>query len=398
MANTEPRLGEPPARTPSLSINDPWFRGLAYQVLVIGLVVAGVWYLISNALANLARQSIATGFAFLERSAAFDIAQHLIPYSSVSTYLRAYEVGLLNTLLVAVLGIVFATMLGTLVGILRLSTNWLVLRLATIYVEVTRNLPLLLQLFFWYDVITVSLPGPRQALSPIPGIFLSNRGLILPVPVDGPVWGAMALALLAGIALSFGIRIWARRRQDVTGRQFPTGSAATALMIGLPMLSWLASGAPTAMDIPKLAGFGFDGGITLSPEFVTILVGLVFYTAAFIAEVVRAGILAVNWGQSEAALALGLPRGKILRLVVIPQAFRVIVPQLTSEFLSLTKNSSLAVAVGYPDLVAIANTTINQTGQAIEGISIIMAVYLTISLLISTFMNWFNKRVALRER
>ncbi|MBZ9798443.1 amino acid ABC transporter permease [Mesorhizobium sp. ES1-4] len=371
---------------------------MAYQVLVICLIVGGAWYLISNALANLARQSIATGFDFLSRAASFDIAQHLISYSSASSYLRAYEVGLLNTLLVAAVGIVLATVLGTAVGILRLSGNWLVSRLAAIYVEVTRNLPLLLQLFFWYDVITVTLPGPREALSPLPGVFLSNRGFMLPVPADGPALLAVAVAFLVAVALSVGVDIWARRRQYATGQQFPVAWAATVLIAGIPILAWLAIGAPTAMDMPSLVGFGFQGGITMSPEFVTILLGLVFYTAAFIAEVVRAGILAVSWGQSEAALALGLRRGQILRLIVVPQAFRVIVPQLTSEFLNLTKNSSLAVAVGYPDLVSIANTTINQTGQAIEGISIIMAVYLTISLLVSAFMNWFNKRVALKER
>lgn len=398
MANAEKRSAETSAPVSRLSVNDPRVRGLLYQALVIGLVVAGAWYLIANALANLARQSIATGFSFLDRRASFDIAQHLISYSAASSYLRAYEVGLLNTLLVAVLGIILATAIGTAIGILRLSSNWLISRLAAAYVEVTRNIPLLLQLFFWYDVITVTLPGPRQALSPVPGVFLSNRGFMLPVPVDGPVWGAIAIALLIGAALSVGLRNWARRRQDATGQQFPIGWAATAFILGLPILTWLFNGAPTAMEVPELRGFGFQGGITMSPELVTILLGLAVYTSAFIAEIVRAGILAVSSGQSEAALALGLRRGQILRLVILPQAFRVMVPQLTSEFLSLTKNSSLAVAIGYPDLVSISNTAINQTGQAIEGIAIIMVVYLTLSLLISAFMNWFNKRVALRER
>ena len=398
MANAERRPAPPPAPASGLSINDPRVRGLAYQVLVIGLVVGGVWYLISNALANLAQASIATGFSFLGRTASFDIAQHLISYSAASTYFRAYTVGILNTLLVAAIGIVLSTVLGTAVGILRLSNNWLVVRLAAIYVEVTRNIPLLLQLFCWYGVITISLPGPRDALSPLPGVVLSNRGFMLPVPVDGPIWAAIAVAFVVGIALSVGVAIWARRRQDVTGRQFPIGWTATALILGLPILTWLAGGAPTAMETPKLVGFGFQGGISMSPEFATILFGLVFYTAAFIAEVVRAGILAVSWGQSEAARALGLKHGQILRMVIVPQAFRVAVPQLTSEYLNLTKNSSLAVAVGYPDLLSIAHTIINQTGQAIEGIAIIMSVYLTFSLLISAFMNWFNNRVALKER
>jgi general L-amino acid transport system permease protein len=398
LVNAQQRPAEASVPVSRLSINDPRVRGFVYQILVIGLVGAGAWYLISNALANLARQSISTGLGFLDHPASFDIAQHLISYSAASTYLRAYEVGLLNTLLVAVLGIILATVIGTTVGILRLSSNWLVSRLAATYVEVTRNIPLLLQLFFWYDVITVTLPGPRQALSPLPGVFLSNRGFMLPVPLDGPVWGAIAVAFLAGVALSIGIRIWARRRQDATGQQFPIGWAATVVILALPILTWLLNGAPTAMEVPELRGFGFQGGITMSPELVTILLGLAVYTSAFIAEIVRAGILAVSSGQSEAAIALGLRRGQILRLVILPQAFRVMVPQLTSEFLSLTKNSSLAVAVGYPDLVSISNTVINQTGQAIEGITIIMAVYLTLSLLISAFMNWFNGRVALRER
>lgn len=379
-------------------INDPHVRGIFYQLLVIAVVVAGVWYLVTNTLANLERQSIATGFGFLNSPASFDIAQHLIPYSAASSYLQAYEVGILNTLLVAVVGIVLSTILGTTIGILRLSGNWLAARATSLYVEVTRNTPLLLQLFFWYDVITITLPGPRDALSPFQGVFLSNRGLMLPLPAGSPVWAAVAVAFVLGIALSAGVGFWGRRHQDATGSHFPVGGITTTLILGLPFLTWLISGAPTALEVPKLVGFNFQGGISMSPEFVTILLGLVVYTSAFIAEVVRAGILAVNWGQGEASLALGLKRGQILRLVVIPQAFRVILPQLTSEFLNLTKNSSLAVAVGYPDLVAIANTTINQTGQAIEGITIIMAVYLTISLAISGFMNWFNARVALRER
>ncbi|MCZ3378408.1 amino acid ABC transporter permease [Rhizobium sp. AG207R] len=389
---------QPAVPKPVSFIYDPRLRGLVYQVLVVGLVFGGAWYLASNALENLARQSITTGFGFLTHRASFDITQHLISYSAASDYLRALEVGFLNTMLVAILGIVLATVLGTTVGMLRLTKNWMVGRIAAAYVELARNLPLLLQLFFWYGFVTISLPGPREALRPLPGVILSNRGLMLPVPQSAPIWVWVAVALLVALGLAIGFRIWARRRQDRTGRPLPSGLVAAITIVALPTLTWLLGGAPTEMDTPKLAGFAFDGGVTLSPEFVTILFGLVIYTAAFIAEVVRAGILAVNWGQSEAALALGLKRGQILRLVVVPQAFRVIVPQLTSEFLNLTKNSSLAVAVGYPDLVSITNTTINQTGQAIEGISIIMIVYLTISLLISGFMNWFNARVALTER
>jgi general L-amino acid transport system permease protein len=379
-------------------LSDPQFRALAYQILVVGAVVAIGWYLVSNTLNNLARQNIATGFNFLDREAAFAISESLIDYSPASTYGRAFAVGLLNTLKASLIGIVLATILGTVIGVARLSSNWLVARLAAVYVETVRNVPLLLQLFLWYGVITESLPHPRQALSPVEGVFLSNRGFLLPAPVADPAWMWAGIALAIGIGLAFAIKVWADRRQAATGRQFPTLRVNLVLILGLPILAWLLAGAPVVMDVPELRGFNFVGGVSLSPEFAALLIGLVVYTASFIAEIVRGGILAVNYGQTEAGLALGLQRSQVLRLVILPQSLRVIVPPMTSQYLNLMKNSSLAVAIGYPDVVSIANTTMNQTGQAIEGVALIMAVYLTISLAISLFMNWYNKKIALVER
>lgn len=381
-----------------LSLSDPFVRSIIYQALAIGGVLLVAWYLISTTMANLEARRIASGFGFLTREAGFGIGEHVIDYSPADSYFRALVVGLLNTLRVAVMGIVLATILGTIIGIARLSKNWLISRLALGYVEVARNLPLLVQLFFWWALFRDNLPGPRQALNPLPSVFMSNRGFMLPVPVGDPAYVWMFGAFVVGIAVAWIIARWAKRRQMATGQQFPVGSTALGLVLGLPLLVFLAAGAPFALDKPELRGFNFAGGFALTPEFAALLIGLTTYTAAFIAEIVRSGILAVSHGQTEAASALGLRRGLTLRLVVLPQALRVIVPPMTSQFLNLTKNSSLAVAIGYPDIVSIANTTLNQTGQAIEGIAIIMAVYLTISLSISAFMNWYNKRIALVER
>ena len=379
-------------------INDPNVRAIFFQILVLGGVVLLGWYLVSNVLENLARQNIATGFSFLDREASFAIGEAMIPYSPASSYSQALLVGFLNTIKVAVLGIILATVLGTVIGIARLSSNFLVAKLASIYVEVIRNVPVLLQLFFWYAVISESLPQPRQALNPIPGVFLSNRGMKFPSLADDPIWTWVGLALVAAMVGVWLLARWARKRQEATGQQFPVVLASIGLLLALPLLTWVVGGAPTALDVPVLQGFNFRGGITISPEFAALLMGLVIYTAGFIAEIVRSGIRAVNWGQTEAASALGLHRGEVLRLVVLPQALRIIVPPTTSQYLNLTKNSSLAVAIGYPDLVSVANTTLNQTGQAIEAVSIMMAVYLTISLGISLFMNWYNTRIALVER
>jgi general L-amino acid transport system permease protein len=378
--------------------NDPRIRGIAYQVLFVAAVVALVAFLVHNTLANLRRQNIASGFGFLDREAAFGIGESLIAYSPADTYARAFLVGLLNTLYVSALGIVLATVLGTVMGIARLSSNWLIRKLAQVYVETFRNIPLLLQLFFWWAMIRVSAPAPRQAWEPLPGVIISNRGLVFPVPTADPVHRWLLLALVLAVLGAIAVGRWSQRRQALTGAQFPTGWVSAGLILGLPLLVFLAAGMPIELDGPVLKGFNFVGGSAVSPEFAALLIGLTVYTGSFIAEIVRAGILAVSWGQTEAAFALGLRPGQRMRLIVLPQALRVIVPPMTSEYLSLTKNSSLAVAIGYPDLVSIANTTMNQTGQAVEGIAMIMAVYLAISLLISLFMNLYNRAVALVER
>ena len=379
--------------------NDPIIRGWVFQIVVVGLVGFLAWYLVSNTIENLQRQKIASGFHFLEREAGFEIGDTMIEYSPASTYARAIWVGILNTLRVAVLGILLSTILGTLVGVGRLSPNWLLSRICAWYVEAFRNVPLLLWLFLFYKLISEAFPGPRQAISMFwNSVFLSNRGVYFPVPMADPIHAWMGLAFLIGIAGAWMLGRWARKRQEATGQPFPTISAGLGVIIGLPVLVWLAGGAPHHMSWPELKGFNFSGGTVIQPEFTALLVGLVLYTSAFVAEIVRSGILALHKGQSEAAAALGLSRGQSMRLVLLPQALRVIVPPMTSQYLNITKNSSLAIAIGYPDLVASINVTINQTGQAIENILIIMAAYLSVSLSISAFMNWYNKSIALRER
>jgi len=387
----------PPRPERKLSWHDPAVRSVFYQILAVVVVCLVGWFLVSNTMTNLAARNITTGFDFLERPAGFAIGEGLLEYSPADTYGRAILVGIVNTLRVAVLGIVLATLLGTIIGVARLSKNWLISRLASVYVEVMRNVPLLIQLFFWYAMITENMPGPRQAHTPLPGVFLSNRGLRIPGleggALDWMLWG-LALAIVAAVLLMH----WAKRRQEATGEIFPAGRCIVLMLLGFPALGWLVSGASLTLDMPELRGFNFVGGLSLSPEMMALLAGLVVYTSAFIAEVVRSGIQSVARGQWEAAGSLGLRRNRILRLVVMPQALRVIIPPMTSQYLNLTKNSSLAVAIGYPDIVSVVNTTLNQTGQAIEGILIIMAAYLTVSLSISAFMNWYNKRIALVER
>jgi general L-amino acid transport system permease protein len=378
---------------------DPRIRSILYQIVALALFLLFVAYIVNNTVTNLARQGIASGFGFLDTTAGFDIGFTLIEYSAISTYGRAFWVGLLNTLLVSVLGVVLATLLGFIIGIARLSSNWLVARLSTVYIETLRNIPLLLQLLFWYFAVLQALPQPRDSMSILGAVFLNNRGLIVPRPVYGEgmglVLGAFALASVAVVLLAR----WAKRRREATGQPFPTVLVSLALLIGLPVLTFMALGAPLSFEYPEAGRFQLTGGLTLIPEFVALLLGLSTYTAAFIAEVVRAGILAVSHGQVEAAHALGLKHGQTLRLVVIPQALRVIIPPLTSQYLNLTKNSSLAVAIGYPDLVAVfAGTVLNQTGQAVECIAITMLVYGTLSLSISMFMNWYNRHMALVER
>jgi general L-amino acid transport system permease protein len=384
-------------------IYDPRVRGLFFQVLLVLVVGFAIYEAATNAAENLRARGIASGFGFLNNTASFPINQTLIPYATTDTYARAFLVGLLNTLLVASIGVVLATIVGFIVGIARLSPNWLLSKLAMVYVEALRNLPLLLQLFFWYNAVRSVLPEARNAWDFGAGIFLSNRGLTTPMPVFGSDAWLIPAALGLGLVGALLFRAWARQRQAATGRQAPVGLVALGLIIGLPLLTWLALTAlaenPISFEMPARSRFNLTGGLQLFPEFVALLLGLTTYTAAFIAEVVRAGILAVSGGQTEAARALGLTPGQTLRQVVIPQAMRVIIPPLTSQYLNLTKNSSLAVAIGYPDLVHVfMGTTLNQTGQAIEVILITMLVYLVISLVTSALMNVYNRRVAIVER
>jgi general L-amino acid transport system permease protein len=379
--------------------NRPKTRAVCYQLLLLAAVLWLGFEFALNAKANLDAQKIASGFGFLDNTAGFGINQSLIPYSESDTYGRVFFVGLLNTLLVAAIGIVLATILGFFVGIARLSRNWLVARLAGGYVELIRNLPLLFQILFWYLAVLGTLPGPRQSISLFGEIFLNNRGIILPAPVAGEGAGAVIAVFALSVVAAIALRLWAKRRQVRTGRQFPLFWSGLALVVGPPLVALVVMGFPISFERPELRGFNFVGGVRLLPEFVALLVALTTYTAAYIAEVVRAGVLAVPRGQTEAAFALGLRRGLTLRLIVVPQALRVIVPPLTNQYLNLTKNSSLAVAVGYPDLFAVfAGTTLHQTGQAIEIIAITMAVYLAISLFTSALMNWYNAHIQVAER
>ena len=381
-----------------LSWSDPKFRALVWQVVIIGIVVAIVWYLMDNTNKNLAARRIATGFGFMGRVAGIPIGESLIAYDpAIDTYGRALWIGVLNTLKVAAIGIVLATILGTLIGIGRLSGNWLMAKLTGFYVEVIRDIPLLLQLLFWYTLLQ-GLPAPKLSWRIGDAVFLSNRGIKVPYLVWETAHSWASVAFLLG---AVGTVLWnrhAKARQEATGIRPAVWPVALGTMLALPLAVWAALGAPTGVELPVLRGFNFQGGGTVSPEYFALLLGLVLYTAGYIAEIVRSGIQAVAVGQWEAAGALGLRRGAILRHIVLPQALRVVIPPMTSQYLNLTKNSSLAVAIGYQDVVSIANTTLNQTGQAVEGIAVIMAVFLTISLSISLFMNWYNARIALVGR
>lgn len=424
------RSDEGPARR--WSWTDPALRSAVIQVSLALILIWMAWSFFANAQANLARQGIASGFGFLDNSAGFGITQTLIPYSESMSYGRAFLVGLLNTLLVAVIGIVLATLIGFFMGVARLSQNVVIKALASAYVEVTRNLPPLFQILFWYLAVLSTMPGPRQSwrfgmqptltalgdwssaigLSGLgawfkglaggmaaPGVFLSNRGLVVPRPLFEADFNIVLAVFGVSVIVAFLMARWASKRREATGQLFPTFWAGLAVLALPALATSLALGWPVSLEYPELRGFNFAGGLRVIPEFVALVLALSIYTAGFIAEIVRAGILAVSKGQSEAAHSLGLRSGPTLRLVIIPQAMRVIVPPLTSQYLNLTKNSTLGVAVGYPDLFAIfAGTTLNQTGQAIEIIAITMAVYLIISIITSALMGWFNKRVALVER
>jgi general L-amino acid transport system permease protein len=379
--------------------NRPSVRAVSYQFALLAVLVWLGYEFALNAKTNLDAQKITSGFGFLENTAGFAINQSLIPYNESDTYRRVFVVGLLNTLLVAGIGIVLATILGFAIGVARWSRNWLLARLAGGYVELIRNLPLLFQILFWYLAVLGTLPPPRQSISLFGEIFLNNRGIIVPAPVAGKGTGLVVAVFAASVAATIALRLWARRLQVRTGRQMPLVWTCVALLIVPALIALIATGWPIGFETPELRAFNFVGGIRLLPEFVALLVALTTYTAAFIAEIVRAGLLAVPRGQSEAASALGLRRGLTLRFIVLPQALRVIVPPLTNQYLNLTKNSSLAVAVGYPDLFAVfAGTTLHQTGQAIEIIAMTMAVYLAISLITSALMNWYNAHIRITER
>ncbi|MCY4238817.1 MAG: amino acid ABC transporter permease [Rhodospirillaceae bacterium] len=384
-------------------LNDPRWRSIIFQVVALVLVITIGWYLVTNTQANMEKRNIGFGLDFLSIPAGFDIIQTLIPYTSSSSYSQAFFVSLINTLLVAIVGIFFATILGFIAGVARLSSNWLIKNLAAVYVEVFRNVPLLLQIFFWYHAVLKTLPGPRQSLSMLEIFFLNNRGVYLPGPQpQGSFW--IICALLVGAVIT--MVVWKKRedrRQELTGERRDLFGIGLGLILVLPMVAfvviWQVAGTPLTWDIPTLRGFNFGGGIEILPELLSLVIALSVYTGAFIAENVRSGIQAVSRGQTEAAFALGIRPGPTMRLIIIPQALRVIIPPLTSQYLNLTKNSSLAVAIAYPDLVAVfMGTTLNQTGRAVEIVGITMGIYLLLSLLTSVIMNWYNARVALVER
>jgi general L-amino acid transport system permease protein len=373
------------------------FRSLVYQILLaIGLAIV-VWYLYSNVNANLDRQGIATGWDFLHETSGFDIGESVIAYDSSDTYGRALWAGTLNTLRVAFFGIILATMLGVFMGVARVSGNWLLSTIASWYVEICRNIPVVLHVIFWGTLIHL-LPHPRDAVTLFEGAYIMNRGVVLPFPVAHPAHPWMGVGLIVGITAAVLFNRWARRKRDLTGIRIATVWPTLFALLIPPVLIWLAFGAILEWEVPVLKGFNYRGGLQLSPEFFALLVGITVYTGAFIAEIVRSGIQSVPGGQIEAARALGLRAGFIMRYVTIPQALRVIVPPTASQYLSLTKNSSLGVLIGYPDLVNIGNTTLNQTGQAVEAIAVMMMIYLTISLVISAFMNLYNRLVAIQER
>ncbi|WP_159951275.1 amino acid ABC transporter permease [Rhizobium sp. 18065] len=377
---------------------NPALRQFVYQALTVVFVVWLFWFAGTNAADNLARANMTAGFDFLGSRAGFDIAQTPIAYTSDSSYMRALMLGLVNTLIVAFTGIITATIIGLLVGIGRLSNNWLIARLSTVYVEVFRNIPPLLVIFFWYKGVLSLLPDVKQSLNLPLSVFVSNRGIYMPAPVFGEGISLVVVTFVVAVIGAILYSRWATKKQLATGKRPPVLYVNLGLIIGLPLLAFLLIGAPVTFDIPELGKFNMRGGTVIGPEFLSLYMALSFYTAAFIAEIVRAGIRGVSKGQSEAANALGIRSGLATRLVILPQALRIIIPPLTSQFLNLTKNSSLAVAIGYADLVAVGGTILNQSGHSIEIIAIWMMIYVSISLMTSLFMNWFNAKMALVER
>ncbi len=402
MAIADARTGSGDPPKVSLLYN-PALRSYVYQIVTVVVIVWVIWYAWHNASQNLARANMTAGFGFLNSRAGFDVAQSLIAYSSDSTYFRALQVGLINTLVVSAAGIVTATIVGLLVGIGRLSQNWLIARLCTVYVEIFRNIPPLLVIFFWYLGVLALLPSIRtifQHLEENPDaiFFISNRGIYMPAPVFGEGFGYVLAAFAIGILGSIAFAIWANARQRATGNRPPVLMVSLGLIVLMPLVVFLLAGMPLSFDYAIPGSFNMRGGMSIGPEFLALFLALSLYTASFIAEIVRAGIRGVAKGQTEASYALGLRPGQTTRLVVLPQALRIIIPPLTSQYLNLIKNSSLAVAVGYADLVAVGGTILNQAGKAIEIIAIWMLVYVSISLVTSLFMNWFNAKMALVER
>lgn len=387
-----------PKRKRDWSLRSRAVRALLYQLLALVLIVGAVWFLAHNTMENMRVRGIQSGFDFLTQPAGFDIGEMPVSYDALDPYWKAFGIGLLNTLRVAILGIVMTTVLGTLLGVGRFSNNAIVRGLCYGYVELFRNIPILLQLLMWYLLLTEWLPDPGEPLSAFGLVYLSKGGLTFPVPVWGAAQALAGAGLVIGAAAAWGYARWVRVRFERTGKPLPVAWPTVALLLAGALLGWLAGGAPTAWNVPKVGDVAVEGGSALTPEFLSVLFGLTFYTSAFVAEVVRAGIQSVPHGQVEAAGALGLSRGQQMRLVVLPQALRVIIPPITNQYLNLTKNSSLAVAIGYPDVVSISNTAINQTGRAVECIAIIMLVYLFTSLTTSGLMNWYNQRAAIKER
>jgi general L-amino acid transport system permease protein len=388
------------AGTAGLSVlSDPRFRSKAYQAMFVGAVVLLGAVATAEATAKMQARGIPLGFDFWNEVAGFEINQALIPYSSLSTYGQAFFVGVVNTLVVVLFGVVLATVLGFTIGIMRLSPNWIVRKFSTAYVELVRNVPLLIQLLFWYNAVLKPLPGPKNSIALPLGVYLNNRGIVVPEFSAGPSAVVVFGALAAGVVATIGLAWWARYRFRKTGAAFPMLAAACLLLLGLPGILWLVFGSPFSVTPATLSGFNFKGGHRVYPEFAALLVGLSVYTASYIAEIVRAGIVSVGRGQTDAAQALGLTAGQTLRFVVVPQALRVIVPPLTSQYLNLAKNSTLAVFIGYPDLVQVfAGSVLNQTGAAVQVMAITLSAYLLLSLAMSLLMNLFNQRYAIVER
>jgi len=379
--------------------NDKETRSVIIQIIAFALIFAFFFFMVRNAISNLESIGKDISLEFLSQPSSYDISQSLIEYSSRSTHFRAMIVGILNTLLVAVFGVILATLVGFLLGVARLSKNWLTNKLAYVYIEYVRNVPVLLHILLLHGIVVHSLPLPKNAINLGDAAFLTNRGFFIPSPHFEPLFWVVAALFVAGMVFSIWFSKYAHKVQDATGRHYPVFWINLGAIIGIPFLAYFILGSPIIWEIPELKGFNYRGGMVIRPEFVALWIALSFYTASFIGEIVRAGISAISWGQTEAAAALGLSRGRILNLVVIPQALRIIIPPLTSQYLNLTKNSSLAIAIGYMDIVAtIGGVTLNQTGREMESMTIVLLLYLTFSLLISSFMNWYNKRIKLVER